>query len=80
MFNPKYNRQKEALQEFLEPQVDVLSRVSGFVQRASKLNGIVFVKALVLSWLERPTGTLNEIAQSGAELGWPSVKQDSNNG
>jgi hypothetical protein len=44
-------------------------RISGFVQRASKLTARVFVQAMVLTWLEKPTGSLTDVAQSCSELG-----------
>src|SRR5260221_4469706 len=69
MFVTKYRRQQEQLQQFLERRVQELSRATGFVQRNRKLSGVVFVQALVLSWLERPTASLNEVRQSCAEMG-----------
>jgi DDE family transposase len=69
MFQNKYSQQAQQLQQFLDERVQVLSRLSGFVQRRRKLSGRVFVQALVLSWLERPTASLNEVRQSCAEMG-----------
>src|SRR5258708_34185006 len=69
MFVAKYSRQQEQLQQVLERRVQELSRATGFVQRNRKLSGVVFVQALVLSWLERPTASLNEVRQSCAEMG-----------
>jgi len=69
MFVAKYSRQQEQLQQFLERRVQELSRATGFVQRNRKLSGVVFVQALVLSWLERPMASLNEVRQSCAEMG-----------
>src|SRR5260221_12414850 len=69
MFVDKYSRQQEQLQQFLERRVQELSRATGFVQRNRKLSGVVFVQALVLSWLERPMASLNEVRQSCAEMG-----------
>src|SRR5437868_1171207 len=69
MFANKYTQQSEALRGFIEKHIEPLSRATQFVQRQSKLNGPVFVIALVLSWLERPSASLNELAQSCAEMG-----------
>jgi hypothetical protein len=69
MFRTKYNQQQEQLQQFLGERVQALSRITGFVRRTSKLTGQIFVQALVLSWLERPSGSLNEVCQSCAEMG-----------
>src|SRR5258706_12565023 len=69
MFATKYIQHEGQLKAFLDKQVEPLSRATKFVQRQSKLNGTVFVKALVMSWLERPSASLNDIAQSCAEMG-----------
>jgi hypothetical protein len=69
MFQNKYSRQREQLEQFLEKRVEEVSRATGFVQRQRKISGVIFVQALVLSWLERPTASLNEIRQSCAEMG-----------
>src|SRR5436190_15133075 len=69
MFASKYTQQSEALKAFVQKQIELLSRATKFVQRQSKLNGVVFVMGLVLSWLERPNASLNEITQSCAEMG-----------
>ena len=69
MFQNKYNQQQEQLQQFLGKRVEEVSRATGFVRRKRKLSGKVFVQALVMSWLERPLATLNEVRQSCAEMG-----------
>ena len=69
MFANKDTQQSEALRGFIEKHIAPLSRATQFVQRQSKLNRGVFVMALVLSWLERPSASLNEIAHSCAEMG-----------
>ena len=69
MFLNKYSQQQQQLQQFLGERVQSLSRLTGFVQRNTKLSGRIFVQALVLSWLERPTASLNEVRQSCAEMG-----------
>lgn len=69
MFRNKYSQQQQQLQQFLGERVQALSRITGFVRRTTKLSGSIFVQALVLSWLERPTASLNEVRQSCAEMG-----------
>src|SRR5258706_15892068 len=69
MFKNKYSRQRERLGLVLGKWADGQGRESGFVQRASKLKASVFVQALVLTWLEKPTGSLTDVAQSCSELG-----------
>src|SRR2546423_1242199 len=69
MFKNKYSKQNKQLREFLGKRAERLSRLTGFVRRESKLSGAVFVQAVVLSWLERPTGALSEVAASCGELG-----------
>jgi hypothetical protein len=69
MFNDKYSRQSERLGLVLGKWAEEQGRVSGFVQRASKLKASVFVQALVLTWLEKPLGSLTDVAQSCSELG-----------
>jgi hypothetical protein len=46
-----------------------LARPSGFVQRTSKITGPAFVQGLTFGWLSNPHATLEELAQSMANLG-----------
>ena len=69
MFLNKYSQQQQQLQRFLGERVQALSRITGFVRRNTKLSGSIFVQALVWSWLERPTASLNEVRQSCAAMG-----------
>jgi len=69
MFETKYSRQSQRLEAILGKSAEALGGVSGFVQRKSKLTAVVFVQALVLTWLEKPTGSLTDVAQSCSELG-----------
>lgn len=61
----------EQLQEFLEYIACELGRISGFVQRQSKMTAACFVKTLILGWLHHPQASLQELAQVSAELGVP---------
>lgn len=69
MFEAKYSRQRERLEVLLGKCAERLGRTTGFVQRRSKLTAAVFVQAVVLTWLEKPTGSLTDVAQSCSELG-----------
>lgn len=61
----------EALQTVLGQVANRLARSSGFVQRASKMSGALFVQTLVFTWLSKPQATLEEMAQTAATLGLP---------
>lgn len=65
----KFRAEAEQLQEFLEEEAEEVSRLSKFVQRASKLTGAMFAKTLILGWLRKPEATLNELAQTSDDLG-----------
>jgi hypothetical protein len=69
MFDNKYSRQQQRLEGMLGNRAEAEGRLTGFVQRTSKLTAVVFVQALVLTWLEKPTGSLTDVAQSCSELG-----------
>src|SRR5260221_2932148 len=69
MFQNKYSRQREQLEQFLDKRVEEVSRATGFVQRQRNISGVILVQALVMSWLERPSASLNDIRQSCAEMG-----------
>jgi hypothetical protein len=59
----------DALQNVLCEVANRLARSSGFVQRASKMSGALFVQTLVFTWLSKPQATLEEMAQTAATLG-----------
>lgn len=59
----------EALQSVLGEVANRLARSSGFVQRASKMSGALFVQTLVFTWLSQPQATLEAMAQTAASLG-----------
>ena len=69
MFENKYSRQRQRLEAMLGTYAEAIGCVTGFVQRTSKLTAAVFVQAVVLTWLEKPTGSLTDVAQSCSELG-----------
>jgi hypothetical protein len=57
------------LQGFLEQSASEAGEVSGFVQRSSKLTSAVFAQTLVLSCLDEPEASLNQMTQWSRELG-----------
>lgn len=65
----KNNTVAKRLHEFLNERVGVAGRVSGFVQRVSKLSAEVFVKTLVLGLSAKPEANLSELAEYSAALG-----------
>ena len=55
--------------DFFSSNIEKVARASKFVRRKSPITGQVFLKALVLGFLEKPKASLNEIAQSCLDLG-----------
>ena len=65
----EYERIKALLQEVLESVPSEQGRISGFVQRATKLTAVLFVQMLVLGcWQQRRT-RLVDLVQVGRQLG-----------
>lgn len=58
-----------AMERVLSTRAGEVGRLSGFVQRQSKLGGPVFAKTLVLGWLGNPEISLEGLAQVAAGLG-----------
>jgi hypothetical protein len=50
-------------------QANQIARQTGFVQRESKLTGVLFVQTLVSAWLANPQATREALAQMAASLG-----------
>jgi hypothetical protein len=69
MFAAKTHEVATALQWLFNRVADDAARDSGFVQRQSKLTGDVFVRTLTFGWLHKPDATLEELAQTAADLG-----------
>jgi hypothetical protein len=57
------------MQEVLTTQADKAGRMSGFVQRASKVSGSIFTQTLVFGSLATPQPTLEQFTQTTAALG-----------
>lgn len=68
---PRYDstRKSEQLQQFVEETSQDLSRVTGFVQRRSKMTGAHFLKTVVFGWTNNPVAPLNELIQHSTHLG-----------
>jgi hypothetical protein len=75
LFSPKVHEVATALQVVFNRVADDAARDSGFVQRPSKLTGDVFVRTLTFGWLHNPQATLEELAQTAADLGVPISPQ-----
>lgn len=65
----------DAMKTVLSTKANEVGRVSGFVQRQSKLTPAAFVQTLVLGWLKRPASTLSQLSQTAAALGVPISEQ-----
>jgi hypothetical protein len=57
------------LQKLVTTTANQLARETGFVQRASKLTGAVFVQTLLFGWLNTPQATLQQLAQMAGTVG-----------
>lgn len=57
------------MQEILTTIADEKARETGFVQRASKLSGALFVQTLVFGFLRRPNATWDSLTSTAASLG-----------
>lgn len=68
---PKVNYKTESrvLQTFLETYAEAVGQETGFVQRRSKLNSALLVQTLILSCVDKPEASLNQMVQWSNELG-----------
>jgi hypothetical protein len=60
---------ENAIVQFIGKDVEAVARATGFVQRASALNGRAFLRALVLGLVEKDDLTLSALAQVCADNG-----------
>src|SRR3972149_2750967 len=65
----------EALKTFFQRTAERLARVSGFVQRESKVTGAHWIQTLTFGFIETPQATLNQLAQVSTDLGVPVTPQ-----
>src|SRR5262245_36366716 len=59
----------QVMQDVLTTQADKAGRLSGFVQRQSKLSGSIFTQTLVFGTQAHPQPTLEHLTQTTAALG-----------
>jgi hypothetical protein len=52
---------------FSDPSIEQIARETKFVQRRSRLTGLIFLKSLVMGFLEKPQGSLSHLAQVCAD-------------
>lgn len=57
------------VQDLLGPKALELARKTGFVRRASKVDGSVFARTLVFGWLENPNASLQDLTQTAETAG-----------
>lgn len=59
----------QAIEQFLGQNVEETARETGFVQRTSKVTGLVFLKAMIFGCVEHPGISLSKIAQACLDIG-----------
>jgi hypothetical protein len=69
------SKASETIQTFFQRTAGRLARVTGFVQRESKVNGAQWVQTLTFGFVETPEATLNQLAQVSTDLGVPVTAQ-----
>jgi len=57
------------MQALLGPKANELALKTGFVQRASKVDGAVFARTLVLGWMGNPNASLQDLTQTAEATG-----------
>ena len=60
---------REYVQALLTEAADEAEALSGYSQRERKLSGRALAQILILGWLNNPTASLNQLAQSAEKLG-----------
>jgi len=69
MSNREFNRKSQALQHLFGEIATQVSHETGFVQRRSKMSGVIFAKMFVLGCLDNPESSLNDLVQYSQALG-----------
>lgn len=72
----EFSRKAAQIQVFFEQEAQDWAKETGFVQRASKMNGTIFSQTLVMGCMENPQASLNDLVQVSAELG-VSISEES---
>ena len=65
-----YKVESSVLQRFLETYAETIGRETGFEQRRSKLTSARFVQTLVLSCINQPEASLNQMCNGVMKSGW----------
>lgn len=63
------SRIADAMQGVLTETADIIASETGFVKRHRKVTGSKFVQTLVFGWLDNPDATLDELTQTGVDVG-----------
>src|SRR3972149_4144207 len=58
----------EAIEKFFGQDIERIARETGFVERASKLSGLVFLQAMVFGCIEHAVISLAQIAQACLDI------------
>lgn len=67
--NHQYSLKSEKVQQFFQTTVEEQGKLSGFVQRRSKMTAKAFTETLVTGMMENGEAPLNELIQVSADLG-----------
>jgi hypothetical protein len=59
----------DTMQDVLTDSADIIAVQTGFVKRKRKLTGSNFTQMLVFGWLDNPDATLDELTQTGVDIG-----------
>lgn len=57
------------IQTFFTQTANQVARTAGFVERVSKVTGALFLQTLVFGFLENPDASLNNLTDTGQDLG-----------
>ena len=63
------SRKADAMQGVLTQTADIIAGETGFVKRQRKVTGSKYVQTLVFGWLDNPDATLDELTQTGVDIG-----------
>src|SRR5262249_5220128 len=59
----------DTLQAVFTTEAQQAAEAAGFIRRARKLTGPLFVQTLVFGWLQHPTASLEDLVTTAADLG-----------
>jgi len=65
----KIDKIAEAMQKVLGKVADDAGKASGFIKRQVKVTGSNFAKTLVFGWISKPAASLEELCQTGLDVG-----------